>query len=138
MRFEVGYGLEGDVTDAFSGRVLDNVVKPYFVEGRYGDGILAGIAALQEKVPMGLQEGEAPPARKRGRSQGMPTSVLIFLIIVMVLFSFVSRLLGFGGRRSRGGFLLGGGGFGGGGFGGGGSWGGGGGGFGGGGASSSW
>jgi uncharacterized protein len=134
MRFEVGYGLEGEITDAFSGRVLDNEVRPYFKQGNYYQGILAGLAGIQEKVPLGLEV----PKRK-----GIRIPNWLFLIIVIGLFFFIqiSRVLGFSGYRNRssrwgGGF--GGGGFGGGSFGGGGSWGGGGGGFGGGGASSNW
>lgn len=143
MRFEVGYGLEGDITDAYSRRVLDNVVKPYFQSGEYGAGILAGLSAISEKVPLGLKEGEAP-APKRGRG-GTPT-IFWFLIIGALLFIFVTRLFGISSpsyrsyRRGGWGGGWGGGGWGGGGFGSGGgsSWGGGGGGFSGGGASSSW
>lgn len=142
MRFEVGYGLEGDITDAFSGRVLDGVVKPYFAQGRYADGILAGLGALQEKIPLGLNAGETPPPPAR-RKKGGGSFLIWILIFLFVVLPFIGRLLGFAPamRRSHGGFggWGGGGGFGGG-FGGsgGGSWGGGGGGFGGGGASSSW
>jgi uncharacterized protein len=134
MRFEVGYGLEGEITDAFSGRVLDNEVRPYFKRGFYYEGILAGLAGIQEKVPLGLEV----PKRK-----GIRIPNWLFLLIVIGLFFFIqlSRVLGFSGYRSRsghwGGGYGGGGGFGGGSFGGG-SWGGGGGGFGGGGASSNW
>lgn len=138
MRFEVGYGMEGDITDAFSRRVLDQAVKPYFQRGQYGDGILAGLMALQVKVPLGLEAGEAPPVRSGKRT--IPSTLVWILIVAFILFSFIGRLLGFSspgyrryGQRGWGGGL------GGGGFGGGGSsWGGGGGGFGGGGASSSW
>jgi uncharacterized protein len=136
MRFEVGYGLEGDITDAYSRRVLDNVVKPYFQSGEYGAGILAGLSAISEKVPLGLKEGEAPAPKKKG------IPILWFLFIGVFIFLFITRLFGISSPHyrsyRRGGW--GGGGWGGGGFGSGGgsSWGGGGGGFSGGGASSSW
>jgi uncharacterized protein len=140
MRFEVGYGLEGDITDAYSRRVLDNVVKPYFQSGEYGQGILAGLAAVSEKVPLGLKEGEAPPPRRRGG--GTPV-IFWFLIVGAIIFISIARLFGIGSpsyRSYRHGGWGGGSGWGGGGFGSGGgsSWGGGGGGFSGGGASSSW
>jgi uncharacterized protein len=147
MRFEVGYGLEGDITDAFSRQVLDNRVRPFFREGRYYEGILAGIGGIQEKVPLGLSPEEAPAPRPVRKGN----SLLFFVFLIFFFFMFISRLLGGGGRRGGGGLaqgillgsLLGGGrrggGWGGGGgFGGGGGWGGGGGGFGGGGSSSSW
>jgi uncharacterized protein len=143
MRFEVGYGLEGEITDAFSRRVLDNVVRPYFLAGRYGDGILAGLAALQERVPLGIREGEAPSGRPSG---GLPAAAVVFVLLVLIFtLSFLGNALGgstLGYRRvGRGGWGRSsgwGGGLGGGGLGRGGGWGGGGGGFGGGGATSRW
>lgn len=141
MRFEVGYGLEGDVTDAYSRRVLDNVVRPYFKTGDYAAGILAGLAAVSEKVPLGLKEGEAPAPRRRG---GGTPLIFWFLIVAAVIFILVARIFGISSPHyrsyRRGGWGGGSGGWGGGGFGSGGgsSWGGGGGGFSGGGASSSW
>ncbi|MCO5143489.1 MAG: TPM domain-containing protein [Oligoflexia bacterium] len=56
MRFEVGYGLEGDLTDAYSRRILDNYVRPNFRAGKYYEGILAGIAGVQERIPLGAEE----------------------------------------------------------------------------------
>jgi uncharacterized protein len=138
MRIEVGYGLEGDITDAFSRRVLDDAVKPYFLKGAYSEGILAGLAAIQEKVPLGLREGEAPPA---GTGMAFPLPLIIILLVILIsVLSALGRLMGFRSYGGYGGGYWGGGGWGGGSWGGGsgGSWGGGGGGFGGGGASSNW
>lgn len=136
MRFEVGYGLEGDITDAFSRRVLDNRVRPLFREGRFYEGILAGIGGIQEKVPLGLSAQEVPRPEPRRKGNGFIFGLFILFFFIV----FVSRLLGGGGGRGYGGPFIGGGWGGGGGFGGGGGggWGGGGGGFGGGGSSSSW
>lgn len=39
MRLEVGYGLESRLPDALCGRILDNVVRPEFRAGRFGDGV---------------------------------------------------------------------------------------------------
>jgi uncharacterized protein len=51
MRLEVGYGLEGTLTDAVCRRILDGVVRPRFRAGDYGGGVEAGadavIAALE-------------------------------------------------------------------------------------------
>lgn len=143
MRFEVGYGLEGELTDAFTRRILDNIVRPAFKRGDYYEGILGGIGAIQEKIPLGLDAQQIEQPEK-------PKNIIIVLFIILVLFSLIIRFLaaiGGGGHRGvRGGSWGGGyggpsgsgswGGFGGGGSGG--SWGGGGGGFGGGGSSSDW
>ncbi len=148
MRFEVGYGLEGDITDAFSRRVLDEEVRPRFRDGRYAEGITAAVARVAEKagVQGELVEAAHEPLLQT-RIEGLPLWVWLVLAVVVLGFQallFVLRLLGVvsparvmrrGGWHHHGGGW-GGGGFGG--FGGSGGWGGGGGGFGGGGASSDW
>ncbi len=141
MRFEVGYGLEGDITDAYSRRVLDDRVKPYFSAGKYAEGIAAGIAAVAEKV------GVDPSLAEKGEPQGAAGipgwALFLLLFLIFGAGTFLRSLFGVYGYYPRGrgrgpwGGGWGGGSFGGGSFGGG-SWGGGGGGFGGGGASSSW
>ena len=141
MRFEVGYGMEGDLTDAFTRRIQDNILRPYFRQGQYYDGLLQALVAVQEKIPLGLEEHAVP----RKKSSNTPMIILFFGFL---LFVFVLRILqalgGGGGPYSSSGSFRSGGGYGGWGGGGGGSssggdsWGGGGGGFGGGGSSSDW
>jgi uncharacterized protein len=46
MRFEVGYGLEGILTDAKCARIIREIVVPQFAQGRYDAGIEAGVDAL--------------------------------------------------------------------------------------------
>ena len=46
MRIEVGYGLEADLTDAESGRILRNILTPHFKAGDFDDGIEQGVAAI--------------------------------------------------------------------------------------------
>lgn len=144
MRIEVGYGLEGDLPDAFTHRVLDGGLRPYFRQGRYFDGILAGLNLLEEKVPLGLQREDFAKPADEDPPLGIGMKLFIAFIIFIYLLSWISRLRSPGYRRYGTSYWWGGGGWGGGwgggGFGGGsgGSWGGGGGGFGGGGSSSNW
>jgi uncharacterized protein len=157
LRIEVGYGLEGDVTDAFSARVIRNVLTPALRAGKAEQGIDQAFDVLMKKA-----SGEAVPAaavappRKQQRQGPSPFSLVV---LALFLLPFLLPLIFAGGRgRGRGaGFLIGGlgglghggwGGSGGGGWGGGGSsrgggfggggFSGGGGGFGGGGSSGSW
>lgn len=143
MRIEVGYGLEGELTDAYTRRVLDDGMGPYFKQGQYYEGILNGLAMIQQKVPLGLQQSDLP--EEGGVHIGAGLKLLIFLFVVLYFISLIIRTAAGGGWGRRGGWGggfygggLGGGSWGGGGGFGGGSWGGGGGGFGGGGSSSSW
>ncbi len=45
-RIEVGYGLEGALTDALSSSIVRNVMIPYFRQNDYFDGVSAGIDAI--------------------------------------------------------------------------------------------
>ena len=149
MRIEVGYGLEGTLTDAQSFEIIHNVIGPRFRRGDYAGGITAGVNAILGVLGGHLEAIEQQQVRERGG-----TGFLMFLILVFVLLPILRGMLGRGGwggpGRMGGGWLgwllLGmlsggggrGGGYGGGGFGGGGGFSGGGGSFGGGGASGSW
>ncbi|HTL13333.1 MAG TPA: TPM domain-containing protein [Bdellovibrionota bacterium] len=139
MRLEVGYGLEGDITDAFSRRVLDGTLAPYFREGRFGDGIVVGLQriAAQHKAPWDGQTVQ-PLQDDRGDVQRHWIALFVLFWIWIFIIRIRRRLFWGGWGGGRGGW--GGGGFGGGGFGGrsGGGFSGGGGSFGGGGSSSSW
>jgi uncharacterized protein len=46
VRIEVGYGLEGVLPDARTGRILDEHVIPEFKEQRYAEGLIAGAVVL--------------------------------------------------------------------------------------------
>jgi uncharacterized protein len=131
IRIEVGYGLEGKLTDLLAGRIIDNEIKPRFQAGDFDGGVIAGVASMAEAV-RGEYQGTGNTARKKKRNPLGSLALLLFLGPGLML-------LGGGGRRGRhrrSGFWIGGlGGLGG---GGGGSFGGGGGGFGGGGASGGW
>ena len=141
-RIEVGYGLEGDLTDAKSRIIIEREMKPAFKNGDYNAGILAGTKAVL--ATLGNTNFTAPDysAQTSDDDKGGPgIGFIIFVIIMLVLFR--SRmfwpLLFLGGMGGgRGGWGGGGGGGWGGGSGGGGGFSGGGGSFGGGGASGSW
>jgi len=138
VRIEVGYGLEGTLTDAESKLIIENIIIPQFRAGNYDAGVEAGTVEIVrlvggDKVDVS-QVPQAPPPQHEQRG-GVPWVIIVIILIWIIFGRFFWPLLFMGG--GRGGW--GGGGFGGGGFGGGGGgFGGGGGSFGGGGASGSW
>jgi uncharacterized protein len=141
VRIEVGYGLEGQLTDAQSRIIIDQFMLPAFRHGDYDGGVLAGTQAML-KVLGGVHlapEQNAPGSdedRGSGRG-GIPWNFIVIVLVWLVFGRFLWPLLFLGGGWGSRGF--GSGGFGGGGFsGGGGGFSGGGGSFGGGGASGSW
>lgn len=144
-----GYGVEARLTDALSRRVIENYINPEFKSGQFYTGLDNGTTAI---IQIMSGEYQAPPSRK-GKPEGQGIGFIIFVIIMIIVFSRFKNGGGRGGRRSGAGDVLtwmllsnmgssrSSGGFGSGGFGGGGggfSGGFGGGGFGGGGASGSW
>ncbi|MCA1797267.1 MAG: TPM domain-containing protein [Geobacteraceae bacterium] len=128
IRIEVGKGLEGRLTDLLAGRIIDQEITPRFKQGKFEEGIVAGVAAMAASV-----RGEyAGTGSSGGKEKRNPFGWLIMLLFL------APGLLPFGSRRRRSGFIFFPGGFGGGGGRGGGGFSGGGGGFGGGGASGGW
>ncbi|HEV8657783.1 MAG TPA: TPM domain-containing protein [Thermoanaerobaculia bacterium] len=55
VRVEVGYRLEGTITDAISSRVIREEIVPRFREGRYAEGIDAGVEALARRIEGGAE-----------------------------------------------------------------------------------
>lgn len=50
VRFEIGYGLEGVITDAHSGMITDYYVIPKFKQNDYENGIINGTIALANDI----------------------------------------------------------------------------------------
>lgn len=46
VRIEVGYGLEGALTDALSRRIIDRDIVPFFKSGNFAEGIIRGTEAI--------------------------------------------------------------------------------------------
>jgi uncharacterized protein len=64
LRIEVGYGLEGQLTDVEAGRIIRNLIVPAFRDGDFargiGDGARAIVAKLEGQAVAGLEPGAAP------------------------------------------------------------------------------
>lgn len=141
VRIEVGYGLEGALTDALSSNIIHTKILPQFRNGNFDGGVTAGV----ESIIAAIKNEYVAESTETNENRRLALLVGIFLLFVMLQI-FGASVLGApaGGsnyRRGRYGGYYGGGGFGGG-YGGGGGFGGGfgggGGGFGGGGASGGW
>jgi len=146
VRIEVGYGLEGQLTDAVSATIIQNYILPSFKRGDFEAGILAGtksiLSVLGGNSPdTGQPESSAPTVPYQPPRAVQYAIMLGFFLFPLLVFSvIVFGMISSVGNRSRYGGIdrwgsgggLGGGSSDGGGFsGGGGS-------FGGGGASGSW
>jgi uncharacterized protein len=146
VRIEVGYGLEGTLTDAQSKLIIENVMLPSFRKGDYDGGVLNGtittLQALGGHPSVNVTPTPAADERPDNSGGGFHIPVFVIVIVLWLIFGrffwplfFLGGLGGWG--RGGGGFGGGSGGWSGGGFSGGG-FSGGGGSFGGGGASGHW
>lgn len=62
MRIEVGYGLEGTLTDAHASRIIRNLMTPRFKEGDHNGGVEQGVNAIVAQL-----EGKPAPLAERAR-----------------------------------------------------------------------
>ena len=95
MRIEVGYGLEGVLTDLTSHRIIDETVAPLFRQNRYAQGIDAGVDRIISVVGSGAPlpaKAASQPARHQPFDFG---TLLIFLFVgVPVVGGILSRIFG--------------------------------------------
>lgn len=88
LRIEVGYGLEGALTDAAAKRIISDVIVPQFQRGDFAGGVVAGVTRI-----MAVVDGEAlpPPAEaSRSRPANLPFNPE-WLIAGFVLFSVINH-----------------------------------------------
>jgi len=57
-RIEVGYGLEGDITDIETNRIAQDYLVPQLSQGNYGEGIYDTLVALGQQIPVTNQTVE--------------------------------------------------------------------------------
>lgn len=50
LRLEVGYGLEGTITDIEAGNIINNIIVPRFKENNYEVGIYNGVIAVSNEI----------------------------------------------------------------------------------------
>jgi uncharacterized protein len=89
MRIEVGYGLEGALTDMLSSSIVRKEITPSFKEGKYYDGISRGVHAI---ILATQGEYQAEPEARQTSSSSIPFEY-IFLGVVMVI-QFLTAILG--------------------------------------------
>ena len=110
MRIEVGYGLEGDLTDVASRRIIGDTVAPLFSQGKFAEGISAGVDRIVAVV--GGADTAAPlPQPRRARGSGgfdFGTIALLLLVAVPALGAILRSIFGNVGGSLAGGAVVGG------------------------------
>jgi uncharacterized protein len=96
VSIEVGYGAEGDLTDALSRIIIENAIVPRFKAGDYDGGIEAGIDDITKTLGGG---GRAVAERARNSGGEMSFEDMIPFIIFMLVVLFILAQASRGGRR---------------------------------------
>ena len=95
LRIEVGYGLEGKLTDLISGRIIQQVIVSQFRAGNFDQGVINGVNAMMEAA-----KGEFKAPAKKTRPSGIVSfgHSLFFMLIIygflVINLGRVSRSLG--------------------------------------------
>ncbi|SHM38852.1 uncharacterized protein SAMN05660826_00936 [Caldanaerovirga acetigignens] len=88
IRIEVGYGLEGAITDGKAGWILDTYALPAFEEGEYSKGITDTFMAVAAQVAgeynLDLKEGEFAELSAYSGEEGIPLELILAIMFFIV------------------------------------------------------
>jgi len=103
MRIEVGYGLEGTLTDAISKIIVTTAAAPRFKAGDYGGGIERAVDAVIEVLSAESSEWtkRAKTGVKAGEIESLVDLVIPFLILALFVYIFLIMANNARGGRPR-------------------------------------
>jgi uncharacterized protein len=97
VRIEVGYGLEGVLTDAMSNRIISETIAPAFREGNFYEGIDGGLDQMMKLIqgePLPPPEHAWQTGQRHGGGSILPELLFAVLIGSVVLRAVFGRTLG--------------------------------------------
>lgn len=100
MRIEVGYGLEGTLTDATSKIIIANAAAPRFKKGDYDGGVTRAVEDIVTALTTDASEWK--PNLKAPESDDSFAFPLIFFLFILFMIWFLSRRS----RRTGGGWIV--------------------------------
>ncbi len=109
IRIEVGYGLEGVLTDVTSRRIIAENIAPEFSKGNFAAGINAGVDRIIEVVGAGEPLPALTPQRRAApaRHFDFGTMLIVLLVAVPILGSVLRSVFGKVGGSVLGGGIVG-------------------------------
>lgn len=96
VRIEVGYGLEGALTDAMSKRIIDGAIIPRFKQQDFYGGILAGVDQIGRVIDGEILPAPVPARQLVADQEGTLSSLSVLFVIALVLGGFLRSILGRG------------------------------------------
>lgn len=85
MRIEVGYGMEGVLTDALSSQIIQTRMIPLAREGDYAGALLSGTKAVLEVI----DTGEMPYIKLGASNEELSPEVIVVFIVIILLWGFI-------------------------------------------------
>jgi uncharacterized protein len=98
VRIEVGYGLEGTLTDLRSAHIIRQEIVPRFRSGDLPGGITAGVQAILNTIEATYKAEEVLPGRDRS---GQEQTAFEYVIIGIVVGTLAGIVLSHGLQRTR-------------------------------------
>lgn len=93
VRIEVGYGLEGTLTDALSSNIIQTVIIPEFRRGDMPAGIVAGAQAIVAVFAGEYQASDAAPSPATAApSMPLPALLIAGVVLGQILAAIISRV----------------------------------------------
>ena len=92
VRIEVGYGLEGTLTDALSKIIITNAIAPRFKTGDFGDGVSRGVDDIITVLTTDASEWQQRPSLRLDNQESFDLGdwIIIALLIGLVTALIVS------------------------------------------------
>jgi uncharacterized protein len=96
LRIEVGYGLEGALSDLTSNRIVEDIIVPRFRQGDFYGGIQAGVDAMIKVVDGEPLPEPAPRGRTwvRGVGGNLETVLIVGFVLVFVVGGVLRAMFG--------------------------------------------
>jgi uncharacterized protein len=105
VRIEVGYGLEGTITDAVSRLIIENAILPRFRTGDFPGGIERGVDDLVLLLSGNAEDFKRRAAEQQNRPSGTTGAASFAFVILLIAIWFIvfvrrSQRSGYAGRQS--------------------------------------
>lgn len=86
IRIEVGYGLEGALTDKISHEIIMYTITPHFKKGDFDGGVLQATKEIIQAI-----KGEYKPKRSSSKGQSFPIFIVFMLGFASLVFGGITK-----------------------------------------------
>ncbi len=87
VRIEVGYGLEGTLSDAISSIIIQEKILPYFKKGDFDNGVINGVKAIISVIKGTFKATK----HKKKKDNFAPLAFFVFIFFVMIIQSLFAK-----------------------------------------------